>query len=123
MLMNRRPPGSGTTLVVVSGVLFGACGGAGPGREITPESIEVATDPVVTSNLKPTSDVVKTGVTGVGSTTSLFQNVDDGTAFTSADNDTTYVHSGTNSSAVHRVGYSGAATGTVTKVVANYRAR
>src|SRR5262245_31068912 len=118
-----RPTGSATALVLASGVLFGACGGSGPSRETAPEALDDVSDAVVTSNLKPTSDVVKTGVTGVGSTTSLFQNVDDGTAFTSADNDTTYVHSGTNSSAVHRVGYSGAATGTVTQVVANYRAR
>src|SRR5688572_9700833 len=73
--------------------------------------------------VKPSADDVKSGVTGVGDTSALWKNVDDGLAFASADNDTTYVHSGSSTNAMHRVRYAGGKAGTISQVVVRYRAR
>jgi hypothetical protein len=75
-----------------------------------------------TSSLKPSSDVVKTNVSGVGDSTNLFRNIDDGTTFGSSDDSATYVRC-TSTTCTHRVGYSGGPGGTVSKVVINYRVR
>lgn len=76
------------------------------------------------SALSPTRDVTKSSVDGVGDTTNLFRNVDDGTAFTSSDAGTTMVRAATGVAvARHAVGYSGAPAGTVAEVKVHYRAR
>jgi hypothetical protein len=71
----------------------------------------------------PSGDVVKTGVVGVGDTASLWRDVDDGVAFTSSDNDSTYVSSGTSASATHILKFAGGKAGIASKVVVRYRAR
>lgn len=72
---------------------------------------------------RPVRDSSKVNVVGVTNTTSLYLNVDDGTSFTSADNATTYVRSSSSvTTASHTTGYTLGVTGTVTKVLANYRA-
>jgi hypothetical protein len=75
-----------------------------------------------TISLKPTSDVVKTSVSGVGNTTSLHLNVDDGIVFSSADDSSTYVRT-TAATGIHRAGYSGGSAGVVKQVVVSHRAR
>lgn len=99
--------------------LVSACG-AGEGLD---PLVETAEHPLIsTVALRPTSDVAKSNVTGIGDATNLFRNIDDGTSFSSTDDSATYVRC-TSSTCTHRVGYSGAPAGTVTSVVVNYRVR
>src|SRR5947209_554631 len=70
--------------------------------------------------MKPTSDVSKQSVVGVGDATNLYLDVNDGTAFASADDNTTYVRGqAAVASSSHEVGYSGGPSGTVTQVTVN----
>src|SRR4051794_36370964 len=70
----------------------------------------------------PSADVSKIRVTATGDTTNLFRDIDDGTSFTSADDDTTVVRNmWAESSASYTVAFSGGPTGTVTDVDVNYR--
>ena len=79
------------------------------------------------ATLKPVTDIASANVQGVtsGSTSSssLWQAVDDGTSFTSADDNTTRVETRSGQSGSHTVGYSGAPSGTVSQVTSNIRAR
>jgi len=88
------------------------------------ESDEIGYAELTTVSLVPTRDVSKSGVVGVGDTTNLYRDVDDGTTPSAADNDATYVRttSGTEFTS-HTTGYSGAPSGTVTQVTVTYRAR
>jgi hypothetical protein len=104
-------------LTLSCAALLGACQGEGG-----PQEIEPVTQELTVVALKPTSDVTKTSVVGVGDTSALFRDVDDGTSFSGSDGDTTYVRSNATTSS-HRVGYSGAPAGTVTQAVVSYRAR
>jgi endoglucanase len=78
--------------------------------------------------LKPVVDLAAAGVIGIANnanvTTSLFQEVDDGTAYTGADNAATQVQtvSGKNVTGSHTTGYSGAPAGTITQVATHVRA-
>ena len=103
--------------LTVSGV------GCSPGHD--EEAVGLSTAALVTGTfaVKPSADDLKTGVVGVGDTSQLWKNVDDGTAFATADNDTTYVSSGTSTTAIHRVRYAGGKAGTASQVVVRYRAR
>jgi len=81
-----------------------------------------------TLSLVPTSDVSISGVHGVSGSRSLKSNlyttVDDGTSFTSADDNATYVGSPSGQGQSYLTeGFSSSRTGTVTQVVANMRAR
>ncbi len=67
--------------------------------------------------LRPTSDIAKSAVVGVTSTTALFSDVDD----TTSDDDATYVRGQANvASAFHTTGYTGSGSASTVKVV--YRA-
>jgi hypothetical protein len=73
--------------------------------------------------LKPASDAWVASVEGVGDATNLYANVDDGTAFSAADNNTTFVRALAGVEwARHSVGFSGAPAGKVTRVDVSYRA-
>lgn len=92
---------------VEAGSDAGACGSSSGGAAVS---------------LLPTSDVDKGNVTADGSTTSLYTDVDDGSAFASADDAATDVRNHwADSSASYTAGFSGSATG-ITKVVASFRA-
>jgi hypothetical protein len=73
--------------------------------------------------VKPSADDLKSGVTGVGDTSALWKNVDDGITPASTDNDTSYVHTGTNATGTHRLRFAGARDGGVSQVTVRYRAR
>jgi hypothetical protein len=92
-----------------------------PVDEVEPDvGILAATSTVA---LKPTADRWVSGVEGVGDATNLYANVDDGTAFTAADNNTSYVRSAAGQEwGRHAVGFSGAPAGRVTRVDVNFRA-
>lgn len=71
----------------------------------------------------PTSDVASSLVVGVGDTTKLFHDVDDGSSFASSDDSTTYVRGQAGvATSSHTVGYSGGPTGTVGSVTVSFRA-
>lgn len=97
--------------------LLSSCGAPGEG-----EPVEVTQQPL-TGLLRPTSDISKSSITNhANSTTNVFQAVDDGTLFSSADNDVTYART-TGTTGRHRVGYSGGPSGTATQIIVNFRAR
>src|SRR5688572_24708317 len=106
MLRTRRPL---TTLALLTGI--SAAAALACSSDLVPQEQIGTVEQALTVALKPASDVVKTNVNNQsGSTSSLYLSVDDGTAFTSADGDTTYVKT-TSSSGTHRVGYSGGSAG------------
>jgi hypothetical protein len=74
--------------------------------------------------LRPTRDLTKDHVVGVGDLTNLYKDVDDGLAFSAADDSTTYVRgtAGVVDSA-HTVGFSGGPTGPLIEVQVNVRAQ
>ena len=109
-------------------LLAPACADLDASEEDPPEDDlagDIATTAATTDvALRPTRDVSATSVIGVGDTSALFRNVDDGTSFTSSDGGATVVRAATGVAlARHRVGYSGAPAGTVTAVTVRYRAR
>lgn len=85
--------------------------------------IDYSADATVSTVAKrPVRDSIKTSVVGAPDTTNLYLNVDDGTSFTSADTATYVRSSSAVTTASHTTGYTLGVTGTVTKVLANYRA-
>ncbi len=95
-------------------------GGTPDGDESGIDSLAITTSTVT---LKPTSDAWISGVEGAGDLAKLFANVDDGTTFSAADDNTTYVRSIAGEEwGRHTVGLSGAPNGRVTRVDVNYRA-
>ena len=84
--------------------------------------ISTAAAGTVVVALRPTADVGSSNVQGVGSSTALWQNVDDGVTFANADNDATRVETRSGVAGSHTVGFAGAPSGTVSQVVANVRA-
>lgn len=126
-----RTLASACVALTLSGLTFGCVVGAEDEEEIEDvlddeevADIDYSADATVSTIAKrPVRDSAKTGVVGVTNTTSLYLNVDDGTSFSSADNATTYVRSSSSvASGSHTTGYTLGVTGTVTKVLANYRA-
>ncbi len=74
-------------------------------------------------SVKPAGDAGIEGVqTGGGGTSGLWQHVDDGTSFSSSDNDSTKVTTLSGRSGAHTVSYAGVPSGPVSQVVANVRA-
>jgi hypothetical protein len=109
----------GRILALLGGLGLAGCdgGAVAPVVELAPQALTLGTFAV-----KPVADTLTSAVAGVGDTTALWKNVDDGTAYTSSDNDTTYVRS-TSDTAAHGVRFSGGKAGTVSQVVVHYRAR
>jgi hypothetical protein len=75
------------------------------------------------SSRRPASDVETSNVEGIGDTTHLFHDVDDGTNFTVADDLASYVRTSPGRvDAFHTVGFANMPTGAVSQILVNYRA-
>ncbi len=119
-------PRKSKTVAIVSLLLSGCLAEVGDDGQ---DAGEIGVDQLAAlaanqSALRPTRDVSKVSVVGIGDAANLYRNVDDGTAFTASDSGTTMVRAATGIAvARHAVGYSGAAAGTVAEVKVHYRAR
>lgn len=109
-------------------LLLGSFAGVAALGGILPNRAAATTETIGTVLLKPSADIAATGVQGVKYGTvlssSLYQLVDDGTAFSDADDSGTYVQTASGIPvASHTLAYSGVETGVVSEVVVHLRAK
>jgi hypothetical protein len=123
--MNAVKPVVGTsTRRLVRGGLVALVIASACGVELVadPDEDEIVNAATTSPNLVPTGDVDASNVVGSPNKNARYRNVNDGTAFTQAD-DGDYVRCGSSTaSCVHTVRYSGGPSGVITSVKVSYRA-